>query len=235
MLRTLALLLSLAALPAAAQVSVTGQAEVTATPDMATLSLSVARQAPGAVEATRDMADATAAVLARLRAAGVEPRDIATSGLRLDRRYDHSVDGPARPVGFEARQSLSVRVRDLDALGPLIDAVVTDGATGLDGIAFGLSDPAEPLARARRAAVADAVARAELYADAAGIALGPIARIAEDGAQPAPQPMMAEMAFAADARSVPTAPGEATVTARVAITWAIAGAIAGDDGETPPD
>ena len=115
---------------------------------------------------------------------------------------------------------LMVRVRDLSILGEVLDAVARDGANSFEGLTFGLADPAAAGDAARRAAVADARRKAALYAEAAGVALGPLLSFAESGGAPVPQMMArAEMAMASDA--VPVAPGELTLTQRVTLTYAL--------------
>ena len=100
-----------------------------------------------------------------------------------------------------------------------LDALVTAGANQMNGINFSIREPAPLLEKARAAAVADARARAETYAKAAGVTLGPVQSISEgSGAEP-PRPMYRMAAMAE--RSVPVATGEESVTADVSIVWEI--------------
>jgi hypothetical protein len=110
-------------------------------------------------------------------------------------------------------------VRDLATLGTLLDTAFRAGANRFDGLSFGVADP-EPLRReARVAAVADARAAAETYAEAAGVTLGPILRIEETGERSVgPRPEMRALAKDS-ASSVPTEGGESAVTQRVTIRW----------------
>jgi uncharacterized protein YggE len=118
-----------------------------------------------------------------------------------------------------ASNVVTIRARDLDRLGALLDAVVTTGANQLNSLTFGLSDPQPATDEARKRAVADARARAALYAEAAGVALGPILSITEGGGYQPPQPMY-RRELAMDA-GVPVAGGEVSVSASVTITYAI--------------
>ncbi len=122
-------------------------------------------------------------------------------------------------TGYVAAIDLMVRVRDLAALGGVLDAVISDGANAMNGIAFAVAEPAPLEDEARRAAVADARAKAEVLADAAGIALGEVIAIHEGGATPVPGPVMRSMAMAESA--VPIAGGEIDVRARVSVVYAI--------------
>jgi hypothetical protein len=221
--------LLLAALPAAAQeaprtITVSGMGEVTAVPDMAHVSVGAQSEAATADEALSATSAAVAAALEVLKAAGIEDRDIQTSGISLSPRMVWPTDGNGAPRvdGYVASNQITVRVRDLAELGDVLDAVVKSGANTLGGVSFGLSEPRAAEDAARRAAVEDARARAELYASAAGVTLGAVQQIAEDSfAQPMAR-MMAAEASMADAAPPPVAPGELTVSARVQVVYAIA-------------
>lgn len=205
------------------RLSVEGHGEVAATPDMATVSVGVLREARTADAALDATSAAMAAVLSRLEAAGLEGRDIRTSGISLSPRWDQAEkrDGPPRIAGFTARNQLTLRVRDLALLGAVLDAVVTEGANELGGVAFGLADESIPLAEARRRAVADALTRARLYAEAAGVRLVRIVHIGESGGGiPYPRAEMAMMAREM-AGAVPVAEGELTVSAGVSLVFEI--------------
>jgi uncharacterized protein YggE len=114
---------------------------------------------------------------------------------------------------------VTVVLRDLDALGGVLDAVLGDGANSLGGLSFGMSDDAALRDEARRAAVADATAKARVLAEAAGVMLGPLEEIVEGGGFDGPLPR-ARMDMAM-AEAVPVAPGELTISATVTMTWAI--------------
>lgn len=209
---------------APATISVTGEGKVEIAPDMAMLNLGVTTQAQTAAAALAANSDGIAGALAQLKAAGIADRDIQTSGLSLNPNFDYSrSDAPPTVNGYIASNMVTVKVRDLAALGQTLDAVVTDGANTLNGLTFGLQNPAAATDEARRSAVADAAHRAALYAEAAGVKLGRIISISEQGSYVPPQPMMmAEAGFAKDARSVPVASGEMTVMSTVSVVYEIA-------------
>lgn len=202
-------------------ITVTGEAQVQAAPDMATITLGVVNQARTAQAAMAATSEATAAMLDVLAGAGIAPRDMQTSDLGLDPQWDHSRSSNGQPpvvVGFVARNTVSVRVRELDGLGTVLDAVLKAGANSFRGLQFGLQDPDPLMDEARRKAVANARHKAELYAEAAGVALGPVQRISENGggAQPVQMEMM-DMARA----SVPIAQGEVGLNARVTVVYTL--------------
>lgn len=197
---------------APAQISVMGEASVSAAPDLATVSMGVTTTDALAAAAMQANSTALAAVMQRLQAAGVDARDLQTMTLQLNPNWTNSDTGTASITGYTASNMLSVRVRDLTKLGAVLDAAITDGANTLNGISFGQSDPKPLQDAARKAAVADAIARAELLTQAAGIKLGRIVSISENGGYSAPMPMLKSMDMA---ESVPVAAGEIGVTASV--------------------
>lgn len=201
-------------------ITVTGSGEVAAEPDMATVTLGVVHEAKTAAAAMGQTSGATARIIAALRDAGVDKRDMQTSGLSLDplwanRKYD-SDDAP-RIDGFVARNTLSVRVRDMDRLGGVLDQVLQVGANNFQGLTFGVQEPGPLIDAARIDAVQDAARKAALLAEAAGVTLGPVLSMSEGaGAQPRPVMMME-----ARAASVPVAAGEVSLTATVTMVFAI--------------
>jgi len=111
-----------------------------------------------------------------------------------------------------------VRLRDLDKLGALLDALVTAGANRLNGISFGVSDLDDKTNEARKLAVKDAKARAELYAQEADVDVGKVMSISESSIR-RPRPMMQMRAMSAE--SVPIARGEQTISASVTVVFEI--------------
>jgi uncharacterized protein len=173
-----------------------------------------------AAEARSAAAEIAGAVVAALRAAGVAEADLRTAGLDVSANWEH--DG-VRMVrnGFTVTNRIGVTVRDLEAVGRVLDAGLEAGATGLDGVTFLLDDEAAPAEQARRAAVADARRRAETIADALGGRLGPLRGITEGAASvPSPFPQGRLMALAADGTSpTPVMPGRIEVSVAVTAEW----------------
>jgi uncharacterized protein YggE len=214
---------ALAAETPPATISVMGEGRVEAAPDMATVALGVQTDADTAAAAMAENSTKLAAVIEGLKAAGIEPRDIQTSGLSLGPRYDYGKqDGtPPTVVGYTASNMVTVRVRALDTVGTVLDGVVSGGANTLNGLSFGLADDRPLMDEARTEAVADAAAKATLYAKAAGVTLGRVMTIAEAGGYAPPRPLAMEAGFA-KAADVPVAPGELAVTASVSVVYEIA-------------
>ncbi|WP_282157636.1 SIMPL domain-containing protein [Shimia thalassica] len=203
------------------RIVVSGHGAVDVTPDMAVLTLGVSHEAKDAGEAVSETSAKAGEILSRLDALGIEKRDVQTSNLTLHpvhKRYDSGND--AKIDAFRATNTVTVRVRDVSKLGTVLARVVQDGANQFNGLHFALQSPRPYEDDARRTAVADARAKAELYAAAAGVTLGDVLEISEGGGQgPRPMPMMRE-AMMADA-SVPVAAGELTVRAQVTMVFSV--------------
>ncbi|MEL6959632.1 MAG: SIMPL domain-containing protein, partial [Pseudomonadota bacterium] len=168
------------------------------------------------------------AMLAQLDGAGVAPEDVRTGAVRLQPRYSSSsLSSGNQILGYVAVNTVTVDLRDLDRLGPLLQALIGDGANRLDDVRFGLQDPTDALDEARRRAVAEAMRRAALYADAAGVELGAVLSLSDTGGA-GYQPLRAEMAMMDMAQSapdfaIPTAPGDIEMSVSVSMVFAIAG------------
>ncbi|WP_323041021.1 SIMPL domain-containing protein [Gemmobacter sp.] len=223
-----ALAVQMAALTALAEtaksrITVTGEGRVDARPDMAVITLGVATQGDTAAAALAENSRRLAAVLAQLKAAGVAERDLQTSGLSLGPRMDYSREGqPPKVVGYEASNMVTVRVRDLTALGGILDKAVGDGANTFHGLSFGLTDATAALDAARVSAVKEAARKAAMMAGAAGVALGPVIEMTESGGAPDPMPMYRKGAVAMAAEAVPVEGGEVSYAVNVTVTWELA-------------
>lgn len=203
-------------------IAVTGVGEATRAPDLASMTIGVDVEGATAAEALRKNSAQLEATIKSLTDSGVEKKDIQTSGLNVGAKYDYSPDGrPPRIIGYQATNTVSVKLRNLDKAGAIIDKAVGVGANRLDSISFGFADPKPILNEARRAAVVDARERAALYADAAGVKLGPILSISDGFSPgPGPMPMMARMDMA-EAKSVPIMAGESMMSSSVTIIYEI--------------
>lgn len=202
--------------------TVTGEGRVDSAPDLATITLGVTNQAESAGAAMAATSDAVTAILARLASDGIEARDVQTRDLSLRPvRPSRSGAPTVEPEvsGFRATNTVVVRVRDLDALGGILDRVIQSGANTFQGLQFGLQDPAPLIERAQRAAVADARRKAALFAEAAGVRLGPLLRLDEGAGGPSGPMPVARMEMAS--APVPVAGGEVTTSASVTMIFAI--------------
>ena len=202
-------------------ISVSGEGRVAASPDMATISLGVTTFGDSAAAAMAKNSEELTKVMANLTAAGIEAKDIQTTGLMLNPNWSYDSSGGAGTInGYTAMNMVNVRVRALDGLGAVLDAAVKDGANTLNGLTFGIADPQPVTDEARKLAVADAVRKAGLLAEAAGVKLGAVTAISEQTGYTDPAPMFRAEASAAPG-GVPVAGGEVAMTITVNMTWAL--------------
>ncbi|MHA6297524.1 SIMPL domain-containing protein [Devosia sp. CAU 1758] len=216
------------ALPAhAGTIAIEGRGEVRAAPDMATINSGVTSQGATAREALDANTAAMSELIATLKQAGIEARDIQTSGFSVNPNYVYSDERdangyslPPRINGYQVSNSVTVVVRDLEDLGAILDQSVTVGANTVNGVSFSVADPSELLDEARKAAFANARDKAELYAGVAEATLGDLQSISEqqsfDSPQPYPMYARAEMSAAAD---VPVESGEMSFAVTVNVSW----------------
>jgi len=200
--------------------SVSATAEASRTPDIATISTGVVTQAADANAAMRDNAVQMDRMLAALRAAGIAPRDIQTSGINLNPQYKYAENQPPAIVGYQASNTVNVKVRELAKLGKVLDALVAQGANQINGPSFGIDQPEAAMEEARLAAVKKAQAQAQTYARALGLQVKRIVSISEGGASlPRPVPMMRAMAADAGFKETAVAPGESSVSVSVEMVF----------------
>lgn len=238
-LRTLALALALAAgapMQASAQspmppappiaadgtlLSIATTAEATRVPDVATISTGVVTQAADANAAMRANAVQMGKVMAALRGAGIAERDIQTSGISLNPQYRYAENQPPTITGYQASNTVNVKVRDLARLGKVLDTLAAQGANQINGPSFEVDKPDEAYAEARVSALRKAQAQARTYADALGLQVRRIVSISEGGASlPRPMPMVRAMASdAMMAKETSVAPGETTLSIGIEVVF----------------
>lgn len=212
-----------------ATIDIQGTGEVDATPDMAFITSGVTTQAESARAALDANTTAMNELISALKAANIADRDIQTSNFSVQPQYVYSDQRDAngynlapRIVGYQVSNNVTTRVRDLTNLGLILDQSVTVGANTINGVSFAVSDTKALYNEARKRAVADAVEKAELYADAASVELGSIMSIAEHTGQAGPQPYaMRSMDAVAESAPVPMQAGELTFEIKVNMRWAI--------------
>jgi len=199
---------------------VSGTGRVAVQPDVADLRLGVTVAKP-TVEAARGEAAATMdAILRAVDGAGVARADVRTAMLSVQPRYDYRDGRAAVLTGYEIANVVEVSVRDLSALGDVIDATLTAGATSMDALSFRLADPRPAEREARRQAMAEARSRADFLAEAAGVTVQGVSDIVEGQPvrPPGPVAKAERMALAADA-GTPVEAGTLEVAVTVSVTY----------------
>ncbi|WP_407351943.1 SIMPL domain-containing protein [Luteimonas sp. R10] len=200
--------------------SVSAQAEASRVPDVATLSAGVVTQATDANAALRANAERMNALMAAIRAAGIAEKDVQTSGLNVHPQYHHSDNAAPTITGYQASNTVSLKVRDIAALGEVLDALVASGANQVNGPSFEIDQPDAVYDEARQAALQKAQQRARMYAQSLGMRVRRIVSISEGGGfMPPPRPMMRMEAAAMDMASSPVSPGQTTLTANLDVVF----------------
>jgi uncharacterized protein YggE len=225
-----ALLLAVA-LPAAAQeksmpsITVVGEGMIAARPDIAVVSLGVVSQATRAADALEQNSKAMTSVIASVKDAGIEARDIETSQIGLRPQYSYPPQGTREApklVSYEASNSVSIRVRAFDRLGGLLDRLVVSGANQIRNVELTIAEPGPLRDKARALAMKDALRRAEILADAAGVRIVRLFSASEEFSEP-PRPMTMRMSADSAARApVPIEAGEQEIRVRVTAVFEIA-------------
>lgn len=202
--------------------TVTGEGKVTASPDIATVSVGVQSQGPS-VKAVQDQLNKNInAVSAAVKKAGVDAKDIQTSNYNINPMYDYT-NGSQRITGYQASSNLTIKVRNIDNANTVIDAATAAGATQVGGISFDVDDKTKSQNEARQLAVSDAKRKASDAARIAGFTLGRVINYSEDfGNVPRPVPMMAR-ADSGLAAGAPTEvqPGSSEITVNVSLSYEI--------------
>jgi uncharacterized protein YggE len=206
-------------------ITVVGEGIATARPDMGVVTVGVVTQALRARDALAQNSKAMSDVIAAVRETGIESKDIETSQISLRPQYSYPQGGAREApklVAYEASNNVSVRVRDLDKLGALLDRLVTSGANQIRGVELTVAEPGPLRDTARAAAMKDAARKAGILADAAGVRVVRVFSIVED-VPDAPRPMALRMsADAAGRPPVPIEAGEQEIRGRVTAVFEIA-------------
>lgn len=206
-------------------ISVVGEGLATARPDMAVVSVGVVTQAVRARDALAQNSKSMSEVVAAAKAADIEARDIETSQISLRPQYTFPGQGSREApklVGYEASNNISIRVRSFDKLGGLLDSLVTSGANQIRSVELTLAEPGPLRDKARAAAMKDAIRKADILAESAGVRIVRLFSASEDLSD-APRPIAMRMSADAAVRpSVPIEAGEQEVRGRVTAVFEIA-------------
>ena len=204
-------------------ISVTGNGIAYGTPDIAIASVGVQTRNENPGAAVSDNTSKMNAIIAALKELGIEDKDIQTTNFSVYAQQNYDPSGQATNITYVADNTVNVTVRDLNKVGDTLGKAVAAGANNIYGVSFSVSDRSKLEAEARDKAMADAKARAEQLAKAAGVTLGEPMSIGEYTSGPAP--------YAADVRSlgvgggggapVPVSTGQIQVSLQVSVTYVI--------------
>ncbi|MEM8812586.1 MAG: SIMPL domain-containing protein [Pseudomonadota bacterium] len=219
----LTVLVSGAAIAADPPATITVSASATAAfkPDRAVLSGGVMTIAPTAREAASQNARIATQVIDAVKAAGIPDADVRTANYRLSPqiRYDEKTRVP-EILGYEVVNTIVVSVSDVAKTGAILDTLLTSGANQAGSVQFIVSNLDERLDAARADAVQNAIRKARVLAESAGVALGAIQSIREGGAA-APGPTVAYARAAVESVPTPIEAGSQTASVQVTIVFGI--------------
>jgi uncharacterized protein YggE len=209
--------------PVERAIVVTGEASVRRAPDTAVVSLAVTVRDARPARARDAVNQRASGLLATLRELGLPDADVQAASLVVQPVHDYA-SGTQKLIGFDASRPITVRLRDLELLGPVLDRIVEDGATQVQGTVMQLVEPEEASREALSAAYAAAAARARALAAAAGLSLGEPMRVEEEaGWVPFRGQDMAMMRGAvAESAATEVAAGEIEIGARVRAWFSLA-------------
>jgi uncharacterized protein len=212
--------------PGEVLLQVAAEGEHLARPDVVSVRAGVVTTGRTAKQALAANAELANRLLDAVRAAGVQPRDIRTSELSVspqfapERREGPDDEGLRTIVGYFARNTLSLRLRDLTKAPEIVDSLFAAGANEVRGPTFSLSDPAPATRAARQAAVAAAMLEADTYAEALGMKIARVLRVSERG-DFRNEDGDTIVVTGSRTRSTPMEPGEIAITGRVWIDYAL--------------
>ena len=206
---------------AGTRLDVNATGEVTRVPDLAIITAGVVTRSATAGGAIQQAATRMARVREALRQAGITDRDIQTSNISLEPQYTYANNQPPKLNGYAATNQLSIRFRDIENTGKILDALVAQGANQINGPNLTIDKPEAALDEARAKAVAAARARADLYARSLGMRVVRVVSVSESGGSfpvPPPMPMYAR-AEAAQAADSKIEAGEQKLRVNLAVTF----------------
>ena len=198
--------------------SVSAEGKSEARPDLATINLGVTTEGQTAQAALAENARRMSALTQALRRAGIAERDIQTSNVSVYPQQQYREGQPPLITDYQANNTVNAKIRNINNTGRVIDAAVAAGGNTVHGVSFSHADPDAQLDIARRAAIAEARRRAELYANALGMRVHRIVAVSEGGGYAPPIPMPMERMAAQDA-STPISPGEIETRVSVNVTF----------------
>jgi len=206
--------------PAAAEtVTVSGTGRVELTPDRATFSVGAQTTAPAVAAAVQENNARVAAIVAALKRLGATDRQLRTTQMSIYPQQEVGSGRTPKVVGYQVSNNVTVTVEDPAAAGKFLQAAVDAGANSVSGLSFSVSDPARGRDAALQAAYADARAKAEVLARAAGRTLGRAVTIAEGGGVRPPIPYAFEAKTMSRSAEVPIEVGTEEVGFTVSVVF----------------
>ncbi len=215
-------------------ISVTGEAEVTAVPDIASVGFTVRAEGKDMVEAQTIVTERGDAIIKALREKGIEEKDIKTVSYTSNPKYEWEqtkcltgyCPGNQKLVGYEVAHSMTVKIRDIAMAGDIVSLIGAQKVDSMYGPNFTIDDDRDVMSEARAEAIAQAHEKAEMLAEQLDVKLGKVVDFYENNNAPIPMykggVAMDAMSIRAEAAPAPTLPtGENTITSQVTVTYRI--------------
>jgi uncharacterized protein YggE len=203
-------------------ISVMAQGEASGEPDLAMITIGVQTRDAEARTAAAKNSEQMVEVMAALESMGLPEEDIQTVDYSIQPEIDWN-DGEQRLLGYVVTNSVLVKMREMDKVGDLLDAVTEAGANSIYGIQFAFDDPTALKEEARADAMSQAQAKAQALAQLAGARLGQARYISESFMEAPPyylEPIYAVGGMGAD-QAASVMPGQLKVTVQVQVTYEI--------------
>ncbi len=216
--------------------SVSGSADVMVTPDLARVSFSISHDAKTVIEANEAVKTQTEKVLAAIKALSIDAKDIQTADYSVYPRYDYvqqvctNAMMPCTPgknvlIGYTVSTAVNLKIRNLDTVGTVLNALAQNGVTNVSGLTFGNDDEDKAQNEARGKAIKEAQDKAQVLADQLGVTIVGITDFSENTGGYYPYAAKV-MNMSMDSREsagapVPTEVGQNTITSNVTITYQI--------------
>ena len=203
------------------QINVSGVGKVYLAPDIAYIYVGVHTQNSEVAAALSENNQQAQQISSTLTGLGIAAEDIQTSAFNVYPQQNYNPDGSQGDITYAVDNTVNVKVRDLQKLGDILNAVVANGANSINGISFDVENRTDAEAQARKLAVQDAQAKAKELADLSGVELGELVSVSAS-APSAPSPVYSVKGGAAamDA-SVPVAAGQLVIEIDANMTYAI--------------
>lgn len=208
-------------------ITVVGEGKVTLEPDIARVTIGVETITNTVQEASNQNRETVEAVLAALTEQGIAEEDLQTSGFSIyAERF--GAEGPLDEgdVRYRVSNNVSVTIRDLEAVGTILDAAIEAGANNIYGVEFAVDEPGVSESEARQAAIDDASEKAAELAELTGVSLGQVVSVSEvvgaGGGYYAGN--FAEQARAFGGGGTPITPGQLDLVMQLQVIYSIAGA-----------
>jgi uncharacterized protein len=211
--------------PETRTITISGEGKVVAKPDIAQISVSVITQDKTVSKVIKSNTEKMNGVIAKMKALGIDGKDITTSGYNLNPIYNYPENLPPTISGYSLEQTLSLKIRNLDLVDNVIDDATANGANNVYGLTFKLDDDTEVMNQAREKAFAEARKKADMMAKSAGVKLGDVYTFSEGYDTPSPVRYYAKTEMAVGGASDMSAPdiqsGSQEYTVTISITYEI--------------